>query len=164
MQADFSLSGLVPKVCPVILRRRGGMQQILAFRHPLAGCQLVKGTLEPGERPEQAVLRELEEESGIGQAVIVEKIGELDIGEAGQHWHLFLCQPEAPLKDEWSFFTADGGGLTFEFFWYALDVEPDESWHHVFRTALAFIRTWSQQSAEQGAVLGGDSATLHSHQ
>jgi 8-oxo-dGTP pyrophosphatase MutT (NUDIX family) len=133
------------KVCPVILRKKEGIQQILAFRHPLAGRQLMKGTLEPGERPAEAVLRELAEESGISQAVAVEKIGELDIHQVEEHWHIFLCRPNVPLQDEWSFFTLDGGGLTFEFFWHALDVEPDASWHQIFKTALAFTGSWHQQ-------------------
>ena len=35
------------------------------FRHPLAGIQLVKGTVEPSESPEDAARRELFEESGL---------------------------------------------------------------------------------------------------
>ncbi len=132
------------KVCPVILRKQGDTWQILAFKHPKAGTQLIKGTLEAGEQPETAVLRELAEESGIEQAAVVEKIGEFDIHETEQHWHLFLCQPAGALREEWSFFTADGGGLVFQFFWHPLDEEPDETWHQVYRRALALIREWRQ--------------------
>ena len=35
------------------------------FRHPLAGIQLVKGTVEPSEKPADAARRELFEESGL---------------------------------------------------------------------------------------------------
>ncbi len=35
------------------------------FRHPLAGIQLVKGTVEPSENPADAARRELFEESGL---------------------------------------------------------------------------------------------------
>ena len=65
------MKNYVEKVCPVILRQQGTNWQILAFRHPKAGTQLIKGTVEEDERPEAAVLRELAEESGIEQAVIV---------------------------------------------------------------------------------------------
>jgi hypothetical protein len=29
--------------------------------------------------------------------------------------------------------------LDFEFFWYALRQEPDETWHPIFKQAVAFI-------------------------
>jgi 8-oxo-dGTP pyrophosphatase MutT (NUDIX family) len=144
----------VQKVCPVILRQQGGSWQILAFHHPLAGTQLIKGTLEPDERPEAGALRELAEESGIDQATVVAKIGELDIHEADQHWYIILCQPRIPPADEWTFFTADGGGLDFGFFWHPIDKEPDESWHPVYTRALAMIRLWIGSRAHDGAERG----------
>lgn len=142
------------KVCPVILRQRGDAWQILAFRHPLAGTQLIKGTLEPGERPDAGALRELAEESGIDQATVVTKIGELVFHDAEQHWHIFLCEPRIPLADEWTFFTADGGGLDFGFFWHLLDKEPDASWHPVYARALAMIRLWNGSRAHDGRARG----------
>jgi 8-oxo-dGTP pyrophosphatase MutT (NUDIX family) len=36
----------------------------MAFRHPLAGCQLVKGSIE-NEEPSAAAVRELYEEAGV---------------------------------------------------------------------------------------------------
>ncbi len=35
---------MIDKVCPVVLRKQN--QEILLFQHPLAGIQLVKGTVE----------------------------------------------------------------------------------------------------------------------
>jgi 8-oxo-dGTP pyrophosphatase MutT (NUDIX family) len=134
------------KVCPVILRKHSDVWSILAFRHPRAGTQLIKGTLEAGERPEVGALRELAEESGIDHAVVVEKIGDLDMDEAEQRWHVFLCQPSAPLADEWDHFTTDGGGHIFHFFWQPLDQEPDETWHPVFKAGLDYIRVWRSSS------------------
>lgn len=129
-----------PKVCPVILRRQGDNWQILAFRHPKAGTQLIKGTLEAGEKPEDGVLRELAEESGIVHAAVVKQLGELDIHVAAQHWHIFLCRVADDLPEAWDFFTTDGGGHLFHFFWHNLAEAPDESWHEHFQTALTFIR------------------------
>lgn len=135
----------IPKVCPVILRHWRGTWQILAFRHPKAGTQLIKGTLEPGEQPEVGALRELAEESGIIQAAVVEKIGELAIDDIEQYWHIFLCQAADELSEEWDFFTTDGGGNLFHFFWHPLTATPGESWHAHFQTALAFIRGWQER-------------------
>ncbi len=61
----------VDKVCPVVFRD-ASMQQILAFEHPKAGVQLVKGGIEPGESVRAAALRELAEESGIAETGIAE--------------------------------------------------------------------------------------------
>jgi 8-oxo-dGTP pyrophosphatase MutT (NUDIX family) len=52
------------KVVPVILRHPTQSLEILAFRHPLAGSQLVKGTIEQGEKYDEAAIRELFEETG----------------------------------------------------------------------------------------------------
>ncbi|MHC8286071.1 NUDIX domain-containing protein [Pseudomonas sp. XS1P51] len=48
----------VDKACPVVLRNIEQLE-ILAFRHPLAGLQLVKGSVEPGELTGAAAVREL---------------------------------------------------------------------------------------------------------
>lgn len=138
-------AGYTPKVCPVLLRQSDAGMQILAFRHPLAGCQLVKGTLEAGETPAEGVLRELAEESGIDHAVVVQKMGELRLPDVAQHWHIFLCQPSQPLPDTWTFFTTDGGGHIFTFFWHDLARAPDDEWHDIFKTALEFIRNRSHK-------------------
>lgn len=139
------MKNYVQKVCPVILRQQDESWQILAFRHPKAGTQLMKGTVEEEERPEEAVLRELAEESGIDSAKIVQKIGELGLQKTRQHWHLFLCQPALAAPDQWSFFTEDGGGLVFQFFWHNLEEIPDESWHKNYLSALKYIRHWHHE-------------------
>ena len=62
------------KACPVMFRD-ASMQQILAFEHPEAGLQLVKGRIEPGENARAAALRELAEESGIVDTAIATDLG-----------------------------------------------------------------------------------------
>ena len=135
------MSDTVQKVCPVVLRETTGRRQLLVFRHPLAGTQLVKGMLEAGERPEEALLRELAEESGIERAEVVDKLGEMDLDAAYQRWHLYLCRPTEALPEARDFFTADGG-LTFHFFWRDLDAEPEGSWHESFVKALEIVQAW----------------------
>ena len=72
---------MVPtKACPVVLQG----SKLLVFRHPSAGIQLVKGTIESGEGPEAAALRELREESGIADAAICEDLGLWDADYEGR--------------------------------------------------------------------------------
>lgn len=78
------------KVCPVVFRRAGGGVDLLAFVHPCADRQFVKGSVNPGEPPEHAAKRELDEESGRrpgGQALY---LGEAGIGAPPTPW-LFFC-------------------------------------------------------------------------
>jgi ADP-ribose pyrophosphatase YjhB (NUDIX family) len=152
------------KACPVIIRRTAGQVEILAFRHPAAGCQLVKGTIEADEPVHRAAERELLEESGLfGRAIC--DLGVVRMSEPAQDWHFVLCEipgripsqlPGEPppgsglplhqagplpetLPESWTYHTTDGGGLDFAFFWHPLHHAPDDNWHPVFRRALAFI-------------------------
>jgi 8-oxo-dGTP pyrophosphatase MutT (NUDIX family) len=133
------------KVCPVVLRRRNGRAEILAFRHPTAGLQLVKGSIEPGEDPARAALRELFEESGIEGAEVVLSLGAVRVTGPDQEWQVFVCST-GPLPDAWSHFTEDGGGHAFSFFWHPLDEEPDDDWHSIFKQAVNFIRSTIENS------------------
>jgi ADP-ribose pyrophosphatase YjhB (NUDIX family) len=49
-------------------------EALLLFRHPQAGIQLPAGTVEEGEGPAEAVLREVAEETGLTEVEIVEKL------------------------------------------------------------------------------------------
>lgn len=53
------------KSCPVVVRNDDDELSVLAFRHPLAGYQLVKGTINDDEEVSAAAVRELVEESGV---------------------------------------------------------------------------------------------------
>ena len=127
------------KACPAVIRRTTGDVEILAFRHPTAGCQLVKGTIEPAESVERAAERELFEESGlIGRAI--KYLGAVQVDGPEQEWHFVLCQVDiGQLPETWTHHTSDGCGLDFAFFWRPLHQQPDESWHPIFRQALAFL-------------------------
>ncbi|TDF86187.1 NUDIX domain-containing protein [Pseudomonas sp. H9] len=127
------------KACAVVLSPARA-PTILLFRHPLAGVQLVKGSIEHGETPAQAALRELKEESGIATATVVDDLGCWDAGYLGQVWSFHLCQVSEPLPEHWVHQTLDDHGHTFEFFWAALDPLPDADCHPVFSRALAFLR------------------------
>jgi len=109
------------------------------FRHPLAGCQLVKGSIEPGESPAEAALRELYEEAGIAGAHLVVDLGLWAANEELQVWSFHLCESVQPLPNAWSHRCADGGGHVFEFFWHPLADEPPDCWP-VFVRAVHAVR------------------------
>lgn len=131
----------VKKVVPVIFRMDNNERQILVFRHPLAGIQIVKGTVELNEHLETAALRELFEESGIENAVIQKFMGIHYPQQVGQYWYVYLCQVNEVLRDQWRHYCADDGGLVFEFFWHPLKSLPTDEWHPLFQDLLKFIQS-----------------------
>ena len=128
---------MIEKACPVVLRQQGGIE-VLAFRHPLAGLQLVKGTIESREAPAAAALRELAEEAGITDARISGRYGATLLA-TDEYWHFFrVSVPDLP--DSWTHHALDDGGHDFQFFWHPLGTPADDEWHPNFRAALAYIR------------------------
>ena len=127
---------LIAKACPIVTRTRHG-SDILVFRHPLAGMQLVKGTVEVGESPAAAALRELHEEAGV-RAEIVGAMGTSTAIVQGSVWHMFRCRTKQ-LPERWTRHTADGGGLNFAFEWWPLGQGPGSDWQSAFARALDFV-------------------------
>ncbi len=74
------------KVTALIVRQGPAGREVLLFRHPTAGVQIPAGTVEVGEDPLAAGLREAREESGLPNLEIVRELGirdtELPEGEA----------------------------------------------------------------------------------
>lgn len=124
------------KACACVVDARG---RLLVFDHPAdGGAQLPKGTVEPGEAPEDAVRRELLEESGIAYAGALEDLGTMDRHcEAGiegnvrahpQLWHLYLmrCTDALPERfDHVAVGSPEEEGLVFRFRWLAPDETPE---------------------------------------
>lgn len=125
------------KACPLVIRLAGGRRQVLAFIHPHAGRQFVKGSIEPGETPGQAAARELAEESGIRLGAAPIPLGAFMIG--AQRWHFFDC-PASNLPDRWQHRTEDGGGLLFDFFGHPPDEAAGREWDAIFHEAYTVIR------------------------
>ncbi len=130
---------IVRKAVPVVLRGQGESTEILVFDHPRAGTQLVKGTIEPGESPSHAALRELHEESGIQATRTTRELGVWSSPKR-RDWHFHEARVEGALPERWEHFTSDGGGKIFRFRWHRLADEPSESWRPIYREALAFVR------------------------
>jgi 8-oxo-dGTP pyrophosphatase MutT (NUDIX family) len=127
------------KACPVMFRD-SSMRQILAFEHPEAGVQLVKGSIGPGEHPRRAALRELAEEAGITGAHIAHDLGTWSPEPQGPVWSLHLCTFSPQLPESWTHHCPDDGGQDLRFFWHDVHAEPGGSWAPPFRQALATIR------------------------
>ncbi len=128
------------KVVPVILRHQKHGLEILAFRHPLAGIQLVKGTIEQEEKYDEAAIRELFEEAGLIAEPNPKFMGNFKLKSNQQDWYFYLCEVNVDLAETWIHHCQDDGGLDFEFFWFPLNQKPNESWHQSFQEALAFLR------------------------
>ena len=131
---------MIQKVVPIILRMQMDEIQILVFRHPLAGIQIVKGTVEPNEKLEHAALRELSEESGIEHASIQRFIGIHSPKVGGADWYVYLCEAQEQLTDQWTHHCTDDGGLDFQFFWYPLFSPPTQEWHTIFQDLLTYLQ------------------------
>ncbi|WP_017445762.1 NUDIX hydrolase [Gayadomonas joobiniege] len=127
------------KVCPVVLRSGNEGYEVLAFKHPIAGYQIVKGTIEENERAEIAGIRELMEESGI-HGEIANYLGAWDSGYQNQVWEFYVMSVTSHLPNEWEFYTEDDGGHNFSFFWQPLNEKLNDQWHPLFQGAIGFIK------------------------
>jgi 8-oxo-dGTP pyrophosphatase MutT (NUDIX family) len=130
------------KACPIVFRVVKGRREVLAFQHPSAGRQFVKGTIESQESPAEAAVRELKEESGLLLPTPMVSVGQCQIGPERNLWHFFYAEAKG-LPDRWSHHTADDHGHVFEFFWHPLDTQLDAHWHPIFHEAYEIIRNVS---------------------
>jgi len=153
---------LATKACPVVVRMIDGIEHLLVFKHPLAGYQLVKGTIELGERPSHAAVRELAEESGISNAQAVGDLGSWNAGYEQQIWSFHLCEVAESLPHQWSFDTDDDGGHGFEFFWHPLNADLPTPCHTLFQAAWAQIRNrlYATESSDPEVPYGRLGRTL----
>lgn len=83
-------------VCAVVLTREGRMVFVRQFRKPVEGVvmELPAGKIDPGESPEEAIRRELEEEIGLSGATSTEEIATFYTtpGFCTERMHLFLVR------------------------------------------------------------------------
>ncbi|MDQ8001197.1 MAG: NUDIX domain-containing protein [Bordetella sp.] len=140
----------IGKACACLVDARG---RLLVFDHPGdGGMQLPKGTIEPGEHPEDAVRRELLEESGIRFEGPLEPLGTLDRFCAGgiegnrhdhdQRWHLFLMRSDAAWPERFEHVAVgspEEEGLVFAFRWLAAG-DPLDGFALPYRQAIERVR------------------------
>ena len=127
------------RACPVVLRNKNDQFELLVFKHPEAGIQLVKGNIKKGEQLDRACVRELEEESGI-QAQVVRQLGIWDSNFKNQVWGFCLMHYEGIQPDCWDFDTKDDGGHIFSFFWQPLNSPLSDNWNEVYTNAFYYIK------------------------
>lgn len=125
------------KACPIVLRHTVGGRDVLAFRHPWAGKQFVKGTIEFRETAQHAAQRELFEESGLRAGNTLDYVGQTEIG-GSQIWAFYVAM-SVGLPDTWSHQTVDDHGHVFDFFWQPLSHDLDAGWDPIFHEAHRFL-------------------------
>jgi 8-oxo-dGTP pyrophosphatase MutT (NUDIX family) len=121
------MTQLRQKVQCYITREHTGSVQVLVFEHldfPSAGIQVPAGSIEAGETPEQAALREAWEESGIRELRVKHSVGSFHWrhAERGENHerHVFHLVTSQSLPERWVHTVSAGledKGLCFEFYW-----------------------------------------------
>jgi ADP-ribose pyrophosphatase YjhB (NUDIX family) len=91
-----------------------GEKTLLVYlNEPEVPFRLVGGNVDAGETEEEALFREIQEESGLKQFKLVKKIGTQyyykDFIDANVERHDYLLIPETRLPEKWSF-TGEGEG------------------------------------------------------
>lgn len=136
------------KACPVVIRNDEAGMQILLFRHPLAGVQLAKGTIEEGERPQVAAERELFEEAGIRLRAL-KPLGQWQYCPESPVWHFWQMDAADRLPQSWTHYCLDDGGHNFEFFWHPLDSNyppsNDNQWRPIFIAAFEYLQNYFKE-------------------
>jgi ADP-ribose pyrophosphatase YjhB (NUDIX family) len=121
---------VIQKVLAYITRQRNGRIEVLVFEHrdfPEAGVQVPAGTVERGESVEQALYREIEEESGLGPAQLRLRgqLAEAHDPATRARRHFFHLEAAGTLPEAWPHTVRGQGedqGMTFLYHWAGLDV------------------------------------------
>jgi 8-oxo-dGTP diphosphatase len=120
---------MILKVLAYITRTQNGQSQLLVFDHrdhPEAGIQVPAGTVDEGEPIEQALFREIEEESGLTNVQLVRKLAEYESQQWGTLRHIFHLTAPPDVPDSWSHTVHGRGedqGMVFEYRWIMLEPE-----------------------------------------
>ncbi len=123
---------VIRKAYGYVIRRKEEKKQVLVFRHPIteAGIQIPKGTVKSEEDTKHAVIREIEEETGLSNFTVKGLLAEdFWVNDDGvTHNRFFYEIHAANVLDEWDYQPTGGGGeegLTFHFFWISSQDEVE---------------------------------------
>lgn len=120
-------------ICKVIAyitrKRKTAPRELLVFAHqqlPEVPIQVPAGTVDPGETPEAAVIREIWEESGLSAVRLERQLGVYDWVQAGQvkRQYYFLLEAMTELPDRWQHSVQGQGldaGLLFSYYWTGIE-------------------------------------------
>ena len=108
-----------------ILRYDGDSPRLLAFRsHDADGYEIPRGSLHPGETPEEAVIREIIEESGLESVRITHKLGINYWQDEAQHFFILIASDGLPETFTHKVQSDDGdNGMVYVYRW--LDINFD---------------------------------------
>jgi ADP-ribose pyrophosphatase YjhB (NUDIX family) len=123
--------------------------QLLVFRHvgyPEAGIQVPGGTLEEGESPQQGVMREAREETGLADLRLEVAMGihQYDVSQNNdpathlRHFYHLTCGGEVPGRwQHYEMHPSDGSAepILFDFYWVPI-VEAAGILHPYYITRL----------------------------
>lgn len=115
------------KVIAYFVRHRNNQKEVLVFDHegmPEAGTQVVGGTVEDGEDLKFALVREVEEESGLKiSAENLKLLAETEYRRKDKeeiNFRTYFVIDGEALADQWSHVVKSDGeddGLQFNFYW-----------------------------------------------
>lgn len=91
---------VLEKVTAFITRHHAGREELLLFHHPNAGIQIPAGTVEMGEDPATAVLREAREESALSRFSAPRLLADLAEPASPQQAFIFEAAQVSALPDE----------------------------------------------------------------
>ena len=118
---------VVEKVVAYVTRVKDGRSEILVFDHEKkwsdAGTQVPAGTVDAGESPENAVLREVHEEAGLTDLRVVRKVDAYTLYRSThsqfQRRHVFELRASCPLPNSWQHKVSGHGvdeGMAFSYY------------------------------------------------
>ena len=123
------------KVHAYVTREKEGAMQLLVFKHrdtPEAGIQVPGGTVDEGETLEAAILREVQEESGLRHLCIERFLADYIIHvkekKEYQKCHFFHVTLLTDVKDSWEHIVSAGEedeGLVFCYEWIDIAKYPE---------------------------------------
>lgn len=92
---------MLGKVTAFVTRESAAGRDLLVFQHPTAGIQLPAGTMEAGETPEAAVLRETREEAALSAVRVAALLATIQQPLLADEWLLLapitLAAPSGPV-------------------------------------------------------------------
>lgn len=131
LEGRSKINKIIHKAVAYITRNLGPETELLVFDHDKeyseAGTQVIAGTVDEGEKPENTILRECFEEGGLSELTIKSKIDDYvfyrDTHNQYNRRHIYHLETQKTLPDRWTHHIKSDGednGHNFHFFWIKL--------------------------------------------